>query len=288
MTHKKFHELNLSDAYLFTATPEDTETCRLTLELLLGREIGSVTVHAEHTVLFSRDYRSIRLDIYVQDEENGLYNVEMQAENNGNLPKRSRYHQSEMDVSSLKPGTGFNDLKPNYVIFVCCSNPFGGGLYRYTFTNRCAENGQELNDGAIKMFLNTKGKNPQDVPTELVHFPEYTENSTDECAAKQNDHTIRHIHRRVTAVKQNQEWEQKYMLFDELLQKEYAQELQKGRSEGIQTMILLTQKLIDAGETDKIPMLPDENYFEELCRKYNISFSTVHSVEIFCNHFYSK
>ncbi len=86
------------------------------------------------------------------------------------------------------------------------------------------------------------------------------------------------------------------MQFDELLQKEYAQGLQKGRSEGIQkgrsegiqTMILLTQKLIDAGETDRIPMLSDENYFEELCRKYNISFNTVHSVEIFCNHFYSK
>lgn len=237
MTHKKFHELNLSDAYLFAAALEDTETCRLTLELLLGKEIGSVTVHAEHTILFSRDYRSIRLDIYVQDEEKGLYNVEMQAENNGNLPRRSRYHQSEMDVSSLKPGTDFNDLNPKYVIFICCFDPFGGDLYRYTFTNRCAENGQEL-----------------------------------------YDHTIRHIHRRVTAVKQNQEWEQKYMLFDELLQKEYTQGLQKGHNEGIQTMILLTQKLIDAGETDKIPMLSDENYFEELCRKYNISFNTVHSV----------
>lgn len=72
MAHKKFQELNLSDAYLFAAALEDAETCRITLEVLLGKKVGSVTVHAEHTVLFSRDYRSIRLDIYAQDEENGI------------------------------------------------------------------------------------------------------------------------------------------------------------------------------------------------------------------------
>lgn len=140
---KKFQDLNLSDAYLFAATLEDAETCRITLEILLGIKVDSVTVHAEHTVLFSRDYRSIRLDIYAQDESYNSYNVEMQVENEGNLPKRSRYHQAEMDVMSIPPGSSFNDLKPNYVVFICCFDPFGDGLFRYTFTNKCSETGAE-------------------------------------------------------------------------------------------------------------------------------------------------
>lgn len=192
----------------------------------------------------------------------------------------------------------FNDLKPNYVVFICCFDPFGGDLYRYTFTNRCAENGWELNDGTVKIFLNTKGKNKKDVPKELVHFLEYVENSTDECVAKQNDNAIHHIHQRVANIKKSREWEQKYMRFEELLQKEYTEGLQrghdegfqeghheglqeghhKGLQEGIQTMITLTQKLLETGETDKIPMLSDENFLNELCLKYGIFSAITHNI----------
>ncbi|MDE7271375.1 MAG: hypothetical protein K2N81_13000, partial [Acetatifactor sp.] len=177
-------------------------------------------------------------------------------------PKRSRYHQAQMDVMSLPPGSDFNELKPNYVVFICRFDPFGDGLYRYTFTNRCAENGLELGDGTIKIFLNTKGKNTADVPKELVHFLEYVDNSTAECADKQDDDRIRHIHKRVTTVKESQKWERKYMTFGELLKKEYR--------EGRQTTLLLIQKMQEAGEADKISMLSDENFFEEMCHKYGI------------------
>lgn len=40
-----FQELNLSNAYLFAAALEDPEICRMTLQLLLGREVSSVSVH---------------------------------------------------------------------------------------------------------------------------------------------------------------------------------------------------------------------------------------------------
>lgn len=264
--HKRFQDLNLADAYLFAAALEDAETCRVTLEILLGRTIGHVTVHAEHSILFSKDYHSIRLDIYAQDAEGSDYNVEMQGGNEGNLPKRSRYHQAQMDVMSLPSGSDFNELRPSYVVFICRFDPFGGGLFRYTFTNRCAEMDLELGDGTVKIFLNTKGKNTSDVPRELVHFLEYVENSTSECADKQDDERIRHIHKRVMAVKESQKWERKYMTFGELLQKEHRDGIQEGRQESL----LLTQKMLEAGEADKVSLLSDEKFFEEMCRKYGI------------------
>lgn len=84
----------------------------------------------------------------------------MQAEKQGNLPKRSRYHQAEMDVASIPPGSDFNELKSSYVIFICTFDPFGKGLYQYTFENICKENGMPLGDGTPKFFL---------IPKEKIH-----------------------------------------------------------------------------------------------------------------------
>lgn len=95
---------------------------------------------------------------------NVSYDVEAQNECNGNIAKRSRYYQAEMDVSSLKPGDDFSDLKPGYVIFICTFDPFDEGLYRYTFEECCLETGKPLGDETRKIFLNTKGTNDVEVP----------------------------------------------------------------------------------------------------------------------------
>lgn len=103
--NSKFKDLNLNNAFLFAAALEDEETCRLILEIILGRKIPRVKVHAEHGILVSTDYRSVRLDVYASDELQVAYNVEMQNEDCHNLAKRSRLHQAEMDVASIRPGT---------------------------------------------------------------------------------------------------------------------------------------------------------------------------------------
>lgn len=115
---------------MFAAAMSDSVFCRMVLEILLGRKVKSVTVSTEHSMLFSSDCRSIRLDVYAKDAEGTHYNVEMQGTDKGNLPKRSRFHQAEMDALELHPGEDFSDLEPNYVIFICCFDPFGKGLYR--------------------------------------------------------------------------------------------------------------------------------------------------------------
>lgn len=53
MTKKKFEELNLEDAFLFGAVLEDPETCCLALEVMMGRKISGVTVHAEHMLFYN-------------------------------------------------------------------------------------------------------------------------------------------------------------------------------------------------------------------------------------------
>lgn len=48
---KRFQELNLSNAFLFSAALEDPETCRIILEILLGFPIANVNVYVERSLL---------------------------------------------------------------------------------------------------------------------------------------------------------------------------------------------------------------------------------------------
>ena len=214
---KTFQELNLSNAFLFSAALEDPETCQLVLEIILGIRLPKVKVHAERSILVSSDFRSIRLDIYASDEMQVSYNVEAQNDDRKNLAKRSRYHQAEMDVASLKPGDDFNDLKPGYVIFICTFDPFGKGLYRYTFEERCLECDMSLGDDTRKIFLNTRGRNEEDVPKELVHFLKYMEQSTDEYVSALTEESIIKLHEKVTELKKWRRLEAGYMTLEEWL-----------------------------------------------------------------------
>ena len=44
----------------------------------------------------------------------------------------------------------------------------------------CNETGQPLNDGAIRIFLNTHGQNPEDISSELKELLYYMEHTTED------------------------------------------------------------------------------------------------------------
>lgn len=123
------------------------------------------------------DYHGVRLDVHANDEDGSRYNVEMQVKSEGNLPKRSPYYQSQMDAAALEPGMDFNQLPQSFVIFICTFDPFGKRLCRYTYNYQCQESGELMEDGTCRVFLNTKGKNRQEIPAELVRFLQFVEDS---------------------------------------------------------------------------------------------------------------
>lgn len=285
--HTRFQDLDLSNAFLFAAALEDPDTCRLILETLLSVPVSKVNVHTEHSMLFSSDFRSIRLDVYANNEDLAEYNLEMQNENEGNLAKRSRFHQGEMDVMSLLPGQDFEELPPVYVIFICTFDPFGEGFYRYTFKNMCQEKSFPLNDGAVRIFLNTKGCNESEVPEVLVNFLHYVENSTDTYVESLKDQTVSRIHERITQVKKSRRWERRYMKFEELLRNSAKKGwedghkkgeeagrkagLEAGRKTGQEQILELTSRMAAAGESNLIPKLrTDPDLLQKMLEKYEL------------------
>jgi len=115
---ESFQKLNLTNAYLFAAAMQDEEICRNVLEIALNKRISRVKAHVEQVLFLDSEFKSVRFDVYASDEEEVSYDVEMQNDDTKNLPKRCRYYQAELDVTSLRPGEDYQQLKPGYIIFM--------------------------------------------------------------------------------------------------------------------------------------------------------------------------
>ena len=215
-----FQTLNLTNAYLFAAALQDEEICRNVLEIALDRKITAVRSHAEHTLFLDSDFKSVRFDVYALDAEEVSYDVEMQNDFGRDLPRRCRYYQAELDVSSLKPGEDYKELKPSYIIFICAFDPFGKGRYQYVFEEYCKEAGLALGDGTQKIFFNTNGTDSENITPQLLHLFEYLKQSTEEVANMHNDEKIQLIHRRVEYLKRDRKLEAGYMTMEEYIREE--------------------------------------------------------------------
>ena len=212
MSNTSFQELNLSNGFLFPAALEDSITCRLILECIIEEQICELAVKVEYTKPYNSELKCIRLDVYAKDTVTELsYNLEMQNKNEYNLPLRSRYYQAQIDSANLKPGEEYKDLKPLYVIFICNFDPFDKELYRYTFSLQCEARKLMLNDGVKRIFLNTKGKNNNEVPKILLDFLGYLNDSTDNYVEQNSNKKVKEIHGRIKELKKNRDVEARYM-----------------------------------------------------------------------------
>ena len=232
---KTLKDLNLLDRFLFSQAADDPDTMRDMLEIILGREV--VLKLLPQTEKEQRTHplnRYVRLDVWAMDEEERIYNTEVQREDTGNLPKRSRFYQALIDSNLLKPGeVGFQRLNPVYIILICPFDLFGYGLYRYTFQMQCKEvPGLSLQDGAVRIFLNTRGQHTEGVPQELIELLRYMEHTTEEVSASCTSERIHNIQKRIHAIKSSEKIGVKYMQAweEKILEQEKARE--EGRQEG--------------------------------------------------------
>ncbi|MFR7393433.1 MAG: PD-(D/E)XK nuclease family transposase [Anaerostipes hadrus] len=181
-TKKSLQDLTLLDRFLFAEVMEDAETFENVLSIILGQDI-SIKGHpqSEHEKRTSPLKRQVRLDVWAEDDTDAVYNIEAQKENTKNLPHRSRFYQALIDSKLLDPGEiDFSKMKDCYSIIIAPFDLFGEGLYQYTFQMNCNETGQPLNDGAIRIFLNTHGQNPEDISSELKELLYYMEHTTED------------------------------------------------------------------------------------------------------------
>ena len=226
---KSLQDLTLLDRFLFAEVMEDTKTFENVLSIILGQDISIAgRPQTEHESRTSPLKRQVRLDVWAEDESDAVYNVEAQKENTKNLPHRNRFYQALIDSKLLLPGeVDFSNMKDCYSIIIAPFDLFGKGLYQYTFQMTCNETGQTLDDGAVRIFFNTHGKNPEAISPELRELLYYMEHTTENISC--STPRLQEIQSHVNIVKSSEEIGVKYMQEWE----EKILEKRKARAEGL-------------------------------------------------------
>lgn len=220
--NRSLKDLDLLDRFLFAEATEDPEILEMMLEIILGKEVVLEQMpQAEKEIRRTLWSKKVRLDVLGKDIDSELYNAEAQKENTGALPRRSRYYNSMIDSKLLEIGeTDYNKLNNVTVIMIAPFDLFGEGKFKYTFKMMCEENSQiALEDGATRIFLNTRGTDSAGISSELVELLHFIENTDDETAAESTSEKVHKIHEKVEAIKNSEEvgvrfmnaWEEKQM-----------------------------------------------------------------------------
>lgn len=231
-TMKPFEELTYTDNFLFGEVMQDETTSKNVLEIILGVKIKQVVIaEKEKHIDNIPDRKSIRLDIYLEDDESTVYNIEMQVDDKKDTPKRSRYYQGLMDVKSLPSGTkDYNQLKKSFVIFICLFDPFGHDRCFYTFEERCIEDLiLPLGDETRKIFLNASGKKHKEISNELQEFLDYIKDPSTTIKSQR----IKDLDNRVKKIKADAEARLRYMTLMNWIEEERDDARAEGRAEGL-------------------------------------------------------
>ena len=172
--------------------------------------------------------KSIRMDVYIEDEEHTVYNVEMQTGKNRNLPKRTRFYQGMIDLNILAKGEDYVQLKKSLVIFICTFDPFGHDEYIY----QCKEYYQisdgsyhPLGDDAWKIFVNAAG-HKGNVSNRFKSLMHYIMNG------EVKDPYTRTLEKKVSLINSSDEWKVSYMTWAIKLADERREAREEGREEG--------------------------------------------------------
>ena len=175
---QEIRKLNLFNDFIFAKIMSNKDNCKHLLELILEKKISYIeTVDYQKTIKSLIDAKGVRLDVYVKDDEEKSYDIEVQVAHEKNIAKRARYYGSMIDNDLLYVGDDYSELSESFIIFICPFDILGKGEYKYVFRTACLETGDALDDGLTKIFINTKAKDKCE-NKELREFLSYMEDKS--------------------------------------------------------------------------------------------------------------
>ena len=154
-----FEQLPITNRFMFAMVFGHKEIAKPFLEAVLGIRIHELKdPEPEKTIDVSPFYKGIRYDVFVKEtgpdgEPLRSFDIEMQMEDNEDIPKRTRYYQAMCDSEALNKGEVYYKLKDLYIMFLCPEDIFGQGNAVYRFKNLEVDNPKiELGDLCYKNF----------------------------------------------------------------------------------------------------------------------------------------
>ena len=246
-TIKPWEELSFQDDYMFKRVMSHKRLCKKMLEKILRIEIRDICyLEDEKTIKSGYGSKGIRLDVYVEDDRNTIYNIELQLRKpkDDGLYRRMRYYQAMVDADLLMVGAKYYELKDTFIIFICPFAVLDGERHLYTFRNYCIENHElEMPDGATKILLSTKGR-LDDIPSDLKAFLDYVDGILG------NDEFVQEIDREIKELKKLEAERVAYMTYAMIIQEERDEAKEEGKIEMVFRYIKKKNVSIDAALDD--------------------------------------
>ncbi len=256
MKQKDFQELTFTDDFMFAKVMLNEKLCKQLLEIVLGIKIKNIN-YPELQKSMNPDYdaKSVRLDVYVDDEDGTVYNIEMQTTNPGNIPKRTRYYHGMIDLHLIEKGEDYSKLAKSYVIFICTEDISGLNKPAYLYEMYCKEHDTFLGDETYTVILNAACTELQD--TELDNFLRFVK------TGEATNQFTNELLNEVDNVKHTKRWEVEYMT---LLMRD-KEKKKEGRKEYQKLLSVIPRD----SEDFSIALSGDDDVIETLYEKYDIS-----------------
>lgn len=144
------------DTFMSKVFDGNIEATELVLNIILERDDMEVIDVVGQRLIKGElpDGRSIRLDILAKDSTGKLYNIEVQQEKSGALPRRARFHSSVLDTRTLKEKQKFKELLDSYVIFFTRDDYWEAGFPLYHVERNIKEIKKDFEDGSHIIYVN--------------------------------------------------------------------------------------------------------------------------------------
>ena len=222
-------QIRFTDDFVFySVMSRNKDICKKIVELCIDKKVRDIRyLSGQETEKISPSGKGIRMDVYLEDADQTLYNVEMQTSKSAFLGKRTRYYDSVMSIHTLQSGQSYQALPDTYVIFLCTFDPFGEHRALYRFSSREESNpGLSLDDGSYKVFLNAYG-DENGCPKALQELMAAIRGET-----VSGDGLDRKIADAVDSLAVDAQWRYDYMLYEINLSESREAGLAEGREEG--------------------------------------------------------
>lgn len=152
---EKIKNLTMMSDILARNVLKDKECCEYILRIIMNDSMLTVLDNQVQVDFKNLHGRSAVLDCVAKSGDGRLFNVEIQQENEGAIPKRARYHLGLMDMNVLNPGEFFDKLPETYIIFVTQDDTLGYKLPIAHVDRIIKENGAEFGDEAHIIYVDS-------------------------------------------------------------------------------------------------------------------------------------
>lgn len=220
-------KIKITDNIMFTSVFMNIEIIKKFLQDILNLTINEIVFKQKEKVIDDiGDARGVRLDVYAIDDNDNIYDIEIQLRNdNDDLPERFRYYQGMIDKEVLIKGDNFKALKTTYIIFICMFNPFkdldaDDVIYHIKSQFITSKNKiYDFDDRSYKIIINTTGN----LNLQNDNIKSFVQLLKDGYKSEMKSNLSSMIENEMTKLINNRKWSDNYMT----VMQEYAQEYAK-------------------------------------------------------------